>query len=233
MPALILGALEEELSEFRRNLSGREERRWNTLSLSLGVLADQRVVVAGTGVGKTMSALATQYLIDQFAPERIFLVGIAGGLNSALAIGDVVVATDSIQHDLDARAAGFELGRVPFSPYREIPSDSKMIGLALGLDVSGFRVVQGRILTGDQFISGSGDGRNDRLVGELGGDAVEMEGASVGLVALVNRIPFLLVRVISDRADDEAKVNLKKFLPIASKRTFQIVCHVLSGVGGG
>ncbi|HUX20547.1 MAG TPA: 5'-methylthioadenosine/adenosylhomocysteine nucleosidase [Spirochaetia bacterium] len=229
MATLILGAIEEELSEFRRNLCGREERRWNALSISLGVLSDKKVIVAGTGVGKTMSALATQYLIDQFAPERIFFVGIAGGLNSGLSIGDVVVATDSIQHDLDARAAGFELGQVPLSPYREIPSDPELVESAMGFEASGFRIIKGRILTGDQLISRRGDGRRDYLAGELRGDAVEMEGASVGLVALVNRIPFLLMRVISDRAMGGDRVDFKKFLPIASERTYRIICHVLSG----
>jgi 5'-methylthioadenosine/S-adenosylhomocysteine nucleosidase len=230
MATLILGAFDGELTEFRNHLAGRREQRWHDFTFSLGRFETQEVIVAGTGVGKTMSALATQRFIDLFAPERILYTGIAGALNRELSVGDVVVAADSLQYDLDARAAGFELGRVPFTTYRYIPSDPELVAAAMQFEPEGFRLIEGRVLTGDLFLSRATDDTYGFLLSELGGDAVEMEGASAGLVALVNRIPYLLVRVISDRADGAPEVGLKGFLPIASKRAFLVVRHVLASI---
>jgi len=228
---LILGALEAEIAGFRFALSRRQEVKWHNETILVGRLAESEVIVAWTGVGKTMSAMATQHLIDAFEPGRIVFTGIAGALNHELDIGDVVVAREMLQYDLDARAAGFELGRVPFTDFRIIPSDPQLLEAALTYRPSGFRVIPGRILTGDLFLSRWTDARHEYLVSELCGDAVEMEGASAGLVALVNRIPFLLLRVLSDRVDGSATADFKTFLPKASERSYEIVRHVLAVVG--
>ena len=227
MSTLVLGALEAELIQFRSNLSERRDERWNGLSVSQGSLEDTDVVVASCGVGKTMSAMATQHFIERHAPERIVFTGIAGAINRELEIGDVVVARDSIQYDMDARDAGFEIGRVPFSPFREIPCDPGMLSAVLSYPARGFRLVEGRILSGDRFLTRVDGELADLLSRELAGDAVEMEGASVGLVALVNELPFLLVRTISDKADGSAKADFNKFLPVASERNLLIILHLL------
>lgn len=232
MPILLLGALEAEISEFRDRLEERRDERWHGNTFCAGRLGRHAVVVAAAGVGKSMSALTTQHLVDVFAPKYIIFTGIAGALNPSLEIGDIVAAADSLQYDLDARAAGFPLGQIPFSDYRIIPGDQRLLAAALSYEARGFHLVRGRILTGDLFLSRSTPGSYGHLVSELAGDAVEMEGASVGLVALVNRVPFLLLRVISDRADGSAASDFKKFLPIASRRTFLVVSHVLDELEG-
>lgn len=227
MSILLLGALEAELSEFRSRLAARHDEQWHDRTFCVGRLGHSEVVVAATGVGKSMAALATQHLVDVFAPHYIIFTGIAGALDPALGIGDVLVAADSLQYDLDARAAGFPLGQIPFTDYRVIPSEPRLVAAALGYEAQGFRLVRGRILTGDLVLSRSSQGSYGHLVSELGGDAVEMEGASSGLVALMNGIPFLLLRVISDRVDGSAAADFKRFLPTASLRSFLVVSHVL------
>lgn len=227
MSTLILGALEAELTQFRSNLADRREAHWNGMTISEGSLEETRIIVALCGVGKTMSAMATQHFIDQYAPRRIIFTGIAGAINPELEIGDVVVARDSIQYDLDAREAGFEIGRIPFTSYREVPSDPTMLSAVRSYPAEGFRLVEGRILTGDRFLTGVEGDTSDLLGKELAGDAVEMEGASVGLVALINQVPFLLLRTISDKADGSAKADFKKFLPVASERAYRIILHLL------
>lgn len=227
MSILLLGALAAELSEFRNHLAERRTIAWRGMTFDAGRLEEREVVVAATGVGKSMAALVTQHLVDRFDPASIIFSGIAGALNPSFAVGDVVVAADTLQYDLDARAAGFALGQVPFSDYRIIPCDAQLVAAALRSRPAGFRLHRGRILTGDLFLSRRESGAYDHLVDELGGDAVEMEGASAGLVAAVNGVPFLLVRAISDRADGSAPTDFKEFLPLASRRTFAVVRQVL------
>lgn len=231
MVTLILGALEAEVAEYREQLEGRQDEVWGLSTLSRGKLAGHPVVVAATGVGKSMAALVAQHLVDTEGPERLIFTGIAGALNADLAVGDMVVASDSLQHDLDARGAGFARGEVPFSGIRLIPADRGLAEAALSYPADGFRVVSGRILTGDLFLTRSFSDAYDYLVSELHGDAVEMEGASAGLVALINHLPFLLLRVLSDRADGSAEVDFKTFLPVASRRTLGVVEHVLRTLG--
>lgn len=232
MTTLVLGALEGEVSAHRDRLSGRNDDRWRDLRISSGMIGTNAVVVANTGVGKTMSALVTQHLIDVAAAERVLYVGMGGALNPKLEIGDVVVATESLQYDLEARGAGFEPGQVPYTPYRTVPSDPALVSMTLGLQVEGFRLVRGRVLTGDRFLYRSENEGFQYPVQEMGGDAVDMEGASAGLVALVNGLPYLLLRVISDQIGEQVKVDFKKALQVTSERTAVIVERLLVSLGG-
>ena len=170
--------------------------------------------------------MTTQRLIDVCKPECILFGGIAGSLNPKYSIGDLVIARDCMQHDLDATRFHFRLGEVPFEGIREIPCDPKLARIALSWDSGETAVHQGRILTGDRFLADKSSHR--LLIEELGGDAVEMEGAGVGIVSHVNRVPFLLIRVISDKADGDAPTNFKVFLRRAADTLFDVVHHLLS-----
>ncbi len=225
---LVLAALAEELTELfgRASLTSSEE--WHGFTSHRGRLSGKEVVIARAGVGKSLSAMVAQHLIDRYQPEALLFTGIAGALRSSIEIGDMVIARDCLQYDLDARPAGFPLGQVPFTDLRIIDCDERLHGIAMGFQPAGFRVVAGRILTGDQFLTQADRESHRYLVEELGGTAVEMEGASVGLVATINEVPFLLVRVISDRADGKASTDFARFLPLASRRTGELVAYLLS-----
>ncbi len=225
---LVLAALAEELTELLSRASIEAVERWHGFTFHRGRLSGKEVVIARTGVGKSLSAMLAQHLIDRYRPQALLFSGIAGALRPQLEIGDMVVARDCLQYDLDARPAGFALGQVPFTDIRIIACDERLREIALSFQPAGYRITEGRILTGDLFLTRADRESHRYLVEELEGTAVEMEGASVGLVATINETPFLLVRVISDRADGAASVDFARFLPEASARTGALVAYLLA-----
>ncbi|MFP4374285.1 MAG: 5'-methylthioadenosine/adenosylhomocysteine nucleosidase [Spirochaetaceae bacterium] len=226
-PVLLLGALDAEVASFAEHIETAGETRWREYRFIEGRIRGQAAVVSRCGVGKSLSAMLTQHLIDRYAPSAVIFTGVAGALNPQLEIGDTVVARTCMQYDLDARALGFELGEVPYSRYRILESDRDLVQRALTCRPSAGSVYAGHVLTGDSFIVTSKDDSHRYLREELGGDAVEMEGASVGLVATVNGIPFVVIRTISDKADASASINFAKFVKKASRNAWEFIDHIL------
>ncbi len=223
---VILGAMDEEIATYLQR-ADTEERGEGMFRIHLGTWRERPVLIAKTGVGKVLSAMVTQRLIDSFPIERIIFTGIGGGIDPALHIGTVVIAEDCVQHDFDATAVGFERGRIPYTPYRFIRCDEGLVRTALTCEVAGTDVVPGRILTGDQFITAA-DSRDFRyLREELHGHLIDMEGTSVALVAAVHAIPCLVIRVVSDRADGKAPADFGAFLDRASGYSGRVVEHIL------
>ena len=199
---LVLGAMDGEVAAITAGMQVDAREEWNGFPVLRGEISGRPVVVSRTGVGKSLSAMLCQRLIDAWSPERIIFTGVAGALRSTLEIGDTVIAVDTMQHDMDVTALGFELGRIPYSPHRVFACDPELVRLAAGVRPPHGSAHRGRVLTGDRFVADAAT--RERLAQTLGGDAVEMEGASVGLVATVNSIPFLLIRTISDHSDGSA-----------------------------
>jgi 5'-methylthioadenosine/S-adenosylhomocysteine nucleosidase len=223
----IIGALDGEIAEFLAVLENRRDETWTGFTFYTGSIENKDVLVVKSGVGKVMAALAAQHFIDAYQPEAVIFTGLAGGLNPDLDIGDILVAEDCVQHDLNAVALGFKRGEVPYTPYRFLPCDRKLLEAAMEYTPETGKVMKGRILTGDQFITNRTLKSLQYLYDDLAGDAVEMEGAAVALVATVNRVPFLLARVISDRADTYAHTDFASFLPRASRTSLQFIRHLL------
>lgn len=220
--------MQPEIKLIKESISNQEKIIWKDWEFIKGELCGREIVAVQTGVGKVLAALVTQRLIDEFNPSAIIMTGIAGAVNPDLNRGDIVVGTDSLQHDMDATLFGFERGQIPYTDYKLIESDAKLIEAAVSYPAE--KIKTGRILTGDQFISGIGDDAFSYLTGELDGDVVEMEGAAAGLAAKVNGIPFLLIRVISDKADGKAKGSYLKFLKSASERSFHLLEYMLEKI---
>jgi 5'-methylthioadenosine/S-adenosylhomocysteine nucleosidase len=213
---LILGALDAEIAAVTAAMDGARQDEWRGFPLSTGTLAGEAVVVCRSGVGKTQSAMVSQHLIDLVHPDRLIFTGVAGGLTDELDIGDMVIGDRTVQHDLDVTQMGFPLGQVPYTQYRFLAADPALVALAEQVEPVHGRSATGLILTGDQLI-GSATVR-DRLTSIFGGLAVEMEGASVALVAAVNDVPFLLLRTISDRSD-ESVLDFAEILPVAAENS--------------
>lgn len=225
---LILGAMNDEIEAYEETALTLKRQTWKDFKYTVGTLNSKEVIIAKTGVGKTLSAMFTQHLIESYAVKSIIFSGIAGALDPGLNIGDIVIATDCVQHDIDATALGFAQGEVPYTPYRVIPADDTLRKLALRFKPKSGKIIAGRILTGDQFITSRMREEKKRIFTELAGIAVEMEGASVGLVAQVNEIPFLLIRIISDKTDGASPSNFRDFLRKSSRLTLDLVLHVVN-----
>ncbi len=232
MNVTIIAALQEELDAFRgaHDLTpGSKQGPFPSFRFRYDA-AD--VTLLRGGVGKASAAMVAQYAVDHFAPDCLVMTGIAGGFGGRLALGDVVVSRDCVQHDLDVTALGFPLGQVPFTDHRFLAADPKLIELALATPVPGQRVVAGRILTGDQFITAADAARQERLRG-LQGIVVEMEGAAVALVAAVNRIPFVIIRSVSDHADAAAPSDFGAWLRRAAANSHAVCAGILQGLSAG
>jgi 5'-methylthioadenosine/S-adenosylhomocysteine nucleosidase len=171
-----------------------------------------------------MAAMSTEYVISRFMPSAIIMVGLAGALAPELRIGDLVLAEDAMQYDLDASPLGFAVGEVPYAGHRLIETDARLLEGASSFRPPEGRLHRGRILTGDRFVADRSV--KERLASELHGVAVEMEGAAVGLVCLVNRLPFLLARTVSDTADGDAPKSFNKFLARASAQSAALIQHL-------
>ena len=228
MQITILAALQEEIDAFRgtHHLEAVGAAPFAGWRFQLGAA---RVLLMRAGVGKASAAMVAQYAVNHARPDYLLVTGIAGGLRPGLALGDVVVSRDCVQHDLDATALGFALGEVPYTEYRFLAADPRLVELALATPVAGQRVVAGRILTGDQFISAPDTAQRRRLA-SLQGDVVEMEGAAIALVATVNRIPFVIIRSVSDCADSGAAANFGAYLRRAAANSYTVCAGILAGL---
>ncbi|OIJ12437.1 5'-methylthioadenosine/S-adenosylhomocysteine nucleosidase [Anaerobacillus alkalilacustris] len=227
----IIGAMDEEIRLFKESIELKEEVVKATITFYVGIFKGKDVVICKSGVGKVNAAITTQLLIDHFSVSKIIFTGVAGAVDHDLNIGDIVISTSAVQHDLDASALGFKKGEVPMFDYSsDFPADVELIELAQQASscFEGVNVVTGRVLSGDQFIA------DHKKVEELGkvfkGKCVEMEGASVAHVAMLNNIPFVVIRSMSDKANGEANVNFTEFTNLASERSYTIVQNMLEKI---
>ena len=152
-----------------------------------------------SGIGKVNAAVCTQILADDFQVEAVINTGIAGSLKAEINIGDIVLATDTLQHDMDATEFGYPKGQVPRMETLSFPADERMYQLAAEVcrEVNpDIQVFTGRIVSGDQFVASRKV--KEAIAAEFQGFCTEMEGAAVGQTAWLNQIPFLIVRAISD-----------------------------------
>lgn len=220
----IIGAMDEEIQHILDAMKDYEEKRKAGITFYVGTFNGYDIVLCKSGVGKVNASVCTQILIDEFAASNIVFTGVAGAVNPDLKIGDIVVSTDCVQHDMDVRALGFKLGEIPYTEVSVFKADERLVDLAITASkeiVDDKKIVSGRILSGDQFIA-------DRdkvkfLHEELNGYCTEMEGAAVGQVCSMNSIPFVIIRSMSDQADGSADVNFLEFTKLASKNSFEIV----------
>jgi len=221
----IIGAMPEELAALLEPLSEATASQEGAFTLTHGRLDGHPVLVARCGVGKVNAAALTTLLILKGA-KRLIFTGVAGAVDPSLAVGDLVVSRDAVQHDLDVTALGYALAQVP-GEARYWPADPLLQSLALeaAQSIPGVRVVLGRIASGDQFVASAEQVRWLREV--LQATCVEMEGAAMAQVCAKLGVPFVIVRSISDTADHSAGIDFREFTPLAAERAKQVVRQIL------
>ncbi len=221
----IIGAMEEEVARLKEHMTELSVTNRASLTFYEGKLMGLPAVVVRSGIGKVNAAICTQQLIDLFETDTIINTGIAGSLNAGIDIGDIVLSTDAIEHDMDAVAFGYEVGVIPRMDTSAFVADEGLRALAAKVcrevnpEIS---VHEGRIVTGDQFIAEKS--KKDWLVSTFSGMCTEMEGAAIAHAAHNNNIPFLIIRAISDKADDSATEDYPTFEAKAIQHTVNLIC---------
>lgn len=208
----IIGAMELEVETLKAQMTVTGQTTRAGMEFFEGTLGQARVVVVRCGIGKVNAAMCVQILGDLFGVTHVINTGVAGSLNAALDIGDIVISRDVIHHDMDVRALGYALGQVPQLDTLAFPGDESMIRLALCSCEEanpGLHTAVGRIVSGDQFISGKEI--KERLISEFHADCTEMEGAAIAQASYLNGLPFVVIRAISDKADDSAQMDYPTF----------------------
>ncbi|MEC0226885.1 5'-methylthioadenosine/adenosylhomocysteine nucleosidase [Paenibacillus alba] len=226
----LIGAMNEEIERLVSQMSDVRETVKAGITFREGTYLGKQAVVCKTGVGKVNAAVTTQILIDSFQVEAIIFTGVAGALDPELNIGDLVISSECMQHDMDVTALGFPRGIIPYEAKSVFEADAKLVQLAVasGEKLFASKVKKGRVLSGDQFIA-SRDAVAS-LHQELGGVCVEMEGASVAQVCSMNAVPYVVLRSMSDKADGSAHVNFAEFTVLASENSYKMVEEIVKSL---
>ena len=224
----IIGAMEQEVAKIKEKMQDVTITSRARMDFYEGTLEGKKVVVVRSGIGKVNAGMCTQILADVFGVEAVINTGIAGSLNNDVNIGDIVLSTDVLHHDMDAIGFGYKKGQIPQMDEFSFPADEKLRKLAAKVckevnpEIS---VFEGRICSGDQFISDKSV--KDAIISEFGGFAVEMEGAAIGQAAYLNHIPFLVVRAISDKADGSAHMDYAEFEMAAIEHSVKLTVRMI------
>lgn len=208
----IIGAMEEEVACLKAEMKEVKVTRRASMEFYEGKLEGKSAVVVRSGIGKVNAGICTQILADLFQVDAVINTGIAGSLKNEVNIGDIVLSTDVVQHDVDAAGFGYERGQIPQMDTLAFDADPKLCEVASSAcrEVNpDIQVFCGRVASGDQFIS-DGAVKAD-IKAAFDAYCVEMEGAAIGQAAYLNGIPFLIIRAISDKADNSATVDYPAF----------------------
>lgn len=208
----IIGAMKEEVASLIHQMKDAEEKTIAGMTFYRGNLWNQEAVVVQSGVGKVNMAICTQILVNVYEVDMLINTGVAGGLYKDINVGDIVISSDALQHDFDVTGLGYKKSVIPGLETSVFQADSELVEMAkeaceiVNPEIQCF---VGRIVTGDQFISSNQV--RAQLIEEFGGYCAEMEGAAMAQVAVLNKIPFVIIRAISDKADDSAPVSYEIF----------------------
>lgn len=224
----IIGAMPEEIAVLLEALTDRHDDYEAGFGLHAGKLENTAVIIAQSGIGKVNAAILCQLLIQR-GVTHIIMTGVAGALEPGLRVGDIVISRDALQHDVDVTGLGYEPGLIPGDEKRW-HADSQLAELALmaAQDFAEVNAVLGTVATGDVFVADLAS--KTRLFNDFGAACAEMEGASVAQVCHKFNVPFVIIRSISDTADEAAEVDFRVFMAQAAERANTVVHAMLRGL---
>ena len=222
----IIGAMDVEVAALKAKMENVSVTTRAGMEYYAGALEGLSAVVVQCGVGKINAAMCTQILIDCFDVTHIVNTGIAGSLHAELDIGDLVISRDAIHHDFDLRFWGRPIGQVPGLDVLAFPADESLMNAAFAAaeaENAGHTKL-GRVASGDQFICSKE--QKEKIIADTGAICAEMEGASIAHTAYRNGVPFVIIRAISDKADDSAEMDYPTFEAIAAQRCANVTCRL-------
>ncbi len=220
----VIGAMEEEVASLIHQMEEVEKKTIAGMTFYHGNLWNQDAVVVRSGIGKVNMAVCTQILVDEYAVNMVINTGVAGGLYKDINVGDIVISSDALHHDFDVSGLGYQRGVIPQMPVSVFQADTELVEMAkeaceiVNPEIQCF---VGRVVTGDQFISDNA--KKKELVEVFNGYCAEMEGAAMAQVAVLNNLPFVIIRAISDKADDSAPVAYDTFEEQAIVHTVKLL----------
>jgi adenosylhomocysteine nucleosidase len=227
----IIGAMDVEVEQLRKDMQIQREVKKAGMNFCEGILKGQPSVVVRSGIGKVNAAVCTQILIDDFGVDTVINTGIAGSLNAELNIGDIVLSTDVVHHDMDAVNFGYAPGQIPQMDVFSFEADEALTEFAEKVchEVNPeIQVFKGRVVSGDQFVADKAV--KERISSMFHGFCTEMEGAAIAQTAYLNQVPFLIIRAISDKADDSATEDYPTFEKKAAQHCIQLVEGLLAAL---
>jgi adenosylhomocysteine nucleosidase len=213
----IIGAMEQEVETLLSLLENKRAAVRAGSTYYEGTMDGLDVVVVQCGIGKVNAALCVQVLCDCYGVTHVVNTGIAGSLSADLDIADLVISKDAMYHDVDCVHFGYTMGQMPGMPVTYV-ADEKLVELAYAAaeSVNPGHTRIGRVASGDQFVAVKE--LKDKIIAVTGGLCTEMEGAAIAHAASRNGIPFVIIRAISDKADDSAEMDYPTFERIAAHR---------------
>ncbi|MEW9093667.1 MAG: 5'-methylthioadenosine/adenosylhomocysteine nucleosidase [Clostridiaceae bacterium] len=223
----IIGAMIEEVEPLLKDLKLERKLVKAGMEFNHGELWSNKVVIVKSGIGKVNAAVCTQILIDDFNVDAVINVGVAGGVGDDVYPGDVIIAENLVQHDMDSTAFGDKRGQIPRLDTFDFKCNETLLLKAKRAceKMNNCKYFVGRIVTGDQFIADSD--KIKWLSEEFSALACEMEGGSVAQVCHLNDIPFVVIRSASDNANNGAHMDYEKFKPIAVNNSVTILKNML------
>lgn len=224
----IIGAMEEEVSILKETMEIQETVEYAGMTFCKGKLCERDVVIVRSGIGKVNAAICAQVLVDKFQVKVLLNTGIAGSLDAAIDIGDMVISTDLVEHDMDASIFGDPVGQIPRMDTFSFPADPVLVEKAKEANMQANPDIQtftGRIVSGDQFVSSSEV--KERLVTNFQAKCTEMEGAAIAHAAYLNKISCVIIRAISDKADNSATMDYPTFEKKAIEHSVRLVQNLL------
>ena len=222
----IIGAMAVEVELLKEKMESLTVTNHAGMEFYEGSLEGMPAVVVQCGVGKVNAAMCAQVLCSIFGVTHLVNTGIAGSLCADLDIGDLVVSKDAMYHDFDCVHFGYEMGRVPGMDVTAFPADETMIAFACAaaeaVNPGHSRV--GRVASGDLFVAEKE--AKARIIERTNAICTEMEGAAIAQTAYRNKVPFVILRAISDKADDSAEMDYPTFEAIAAHRCAEVAMNM-------
>lgn len=222
----IIGAMDVEVATLKEKMENVVSATYAGSVYCEGILEGCPAVVVQCGVGKVNAALCAQILISVYGVTHLVNTGIAGSLDAELDIADLVISRDAIYHDFDLHFWDRPIGQVPGMDVTAFPADATLMekAFAAAEAVNPGHTQIGRIASGDQFICSKE--QKEKIIGDTGAMCAEMEGASIAHAAYRNGVPFVIIRAISDKADDSADIDYPTFERIAAHRCAAVTCRL-------
>ena len=227
----IIGAMDEEVASLKSAMKISATTIIAGMEFCEGTLDGKRVVVVQCGIGKVNAGICAHTLINMFGVNRVINTGVAGALDNAIDIGDIVVSTDAVQHDYDVSPIGFARGEIPYTGLYAFPADETLRAQAVAAvhkSAPEVQVFQGRVCSGDQFIASRE--QKEAILANFGGECCEMEGGAIAQACYLNNTPFVIIRAISDKADDSEEMSYLEFEEAAAARCAAIVRYMIANL---